>query len=307
MQIKKEIKQRLDNIKDIPSIPTIASEVLRAMEDPLAGAKQTARIIDKDQSLTAKILRRANSPLYGFSRQVSTIDVAVMVLGNDSIREIIMSYIVQGFFSKVNITVFNIMHFWEYSLYSASASRILARRLKYKLAGEAFIAGLMHDIGIMIIAEFFTEEYIDIKELVENKNKSLIDAENLILGITHQEIGYWFAEKWNLPKNLCESILNHHTHYSEFESDIEKVKEEDISFINVKQQLTAIVSMSEWLAFVAKKSTFFLGDIPPPYYLAEEIFPDITDNSFIDESSSLYLLQKDIENEFEMIMEEYKF
>lgn len=303
--LKNEIRNRLENIKDIPSIPIIAAEILKAMENPLLGAKDAARIIDKDQSLTARILRRANSPIYGFARQISTIDVAVVVLGMDNLREIILTYIVQGFFSKVNTSIFNAIKFWEYSVYTATTARILARKLKYKLAGEAFIAGLMHDLGILIIAEFFTNDYADIKELIFKNRASIIQAENSVLGANHTQIGYWLAEKWNLPKRLCDVILNHHTHYSQLERKL-GINDSIVNFNNINQPLTSLISMSELLSHVFKISHIFLGETPPSYYLAEEIFPDISEHDFLDESSNIYLLGQEINKEYQSVMEDYK-
>ncbi len=299
------IERVLESIKDIPSIPTVASAVLKAMEDPLMGAKDIAKIVDKDQSLALRILRMANSPIYGFERRVSTIDLAVVILGMDNLREIIMSYIVQGFFSKVRSNVFNIINFWEYSLLSASAARIIARRLKYKLAGEAFISGLMHDIGLIIIAEYFTKQYEQIKHEMETGQYTLVQLEKKYLGATHAEIGYWLTQKWNLPLNMCNAVLNHHRHYSliDEEDDISEYTA-SVNFGAIKQPLTAILSISEWITWKMGKAEHFVGKKAPEYYLAEELFENLSEHDFLDPASHFGLIINEIQEEYEMVIEE---
>jgi HD-like signal output (HDOD) protein len=299
------IEKVLDSISDIPSIPTVASAVLKAMEDPLVGAKDIAKIVDKDQSLAVRILRMANSPIYGFSRRISTIDLAVVILGMDNLREIIMSYIVQGFFSKVKSNVFNTIHFWEYSLLSASAARIIARRLKYKLAGEAFISGLMHDIGLIIIAEHFTSQYEKIKLELEAGEMTLTELEAKYIGATHAEIGYWLTQKWNLPLNMCNAVLNHHQHYSLVDENHDTSEfSASMNFGAIKQPLTAIISISEWITWKMDKAGQFLGKKVPEYYLAEELFSNLSEHDYLDSESQFGLIISEIKEEYEMVIEE---
>jgi HD-like signal output (HDOD) protein len=300
-----QIEKILDSIKDIPSIPTVAAAVLKAMEDPLVGAKDISKIVDKDQSLALRILRMANSPIYGFERRISTIDLAVVILGMDNLREIIMSYIVQGFFSKVKSNVFNTIHFWEYSLLSASAARIIARRLKYKLAGEAFISGLMHDIGLIIIAEYFTKQYEKIKQEMQIGELTITQLEKKHIGATHAEIGFWLTQKWNLPLNMCNAVLNHHNHYSLIDEDDDTSEyTASVNFGAIKQPLTAIISISEWITWKMDKSEQFVGKKAPEYYLAEELFSNLSEHDFLNPESQFGLIINEIKEEYEMVIEE---
>ncbi len=299
------IERVLESIKDIPSIPTVASAVLKAMEDPLVGAKDIAKIVDKDQSLAIRILRMANSPIYGFERKISTIDLAVVILGMDNLREIIMSYIVQGFFSTVKNNVFNTIHFWEYSLLSASAARIIARRLKYKLVGEAFISSLMHDIGLIIIAEYFTKQYENIKQELSNGELTISQLEIKHVGASHAEIGHWLTQKWNLPLNMCMAVQNHHMHYSLIDEDDDTSEyTASMNFGSIKQPLTAIISISEWITWKMGKSEEFVGSKVPEYYLAEELFSNLSEHDFLDPESQFGLIINEIKEEYEMVIEE---
>lgn len=302
--LSETLRKLLDSINDIPSIPTVASEVLRAMEDPMVGAKEIGKIVDKDQALTVRILRMANSPVYGFRKQVSTVDLAVVILGMDNLKEVIMSYIVQGFFSKVQTSVFNTVAFWEYCLLAASAARITARKLKYKLAGEAFIAGLMHDIGIMILAEFFTDSYIEIKKCMAAGTKSIIECEKEVLGASHAEIGGWLANKWGLPDKLCHAIAYHHTHYKKLKPDSPNDMKKSV--INVPNPLTAVVSIAEWISMKINADGRFIGNVEPEYYLAQEVFSNLSDHDYLAENSSFNLLITDIKEEYNLVIDELK-
>ena len=214
--LNEQARVKLARLRELPTIPHIMAEVLRAMEDPDISASKLAKIIEKDQSLTAKILKSANSPLYGFVRRISTIDLAIVVLGLNTIREIVLSLVIYKFFAKIDPKYFNVKAFWEYSVFCGSTSKLMARKLGYRLAGEAFVAGLMHDVGILILVEYFENDYKKIFNISYTDKISELEAERQVLGFTHAEIGYWLAEKWNLPDPLCQAILHHHTHYSAF-------------------------------------------------------------------------------------------
>lgn len=291
------VRIKLERLRDLPTIPHIMSEVLHAIEDPDISAARLAKIMEKDQALTAKILKTANSPYYGFVRRISTIDLAVVVMGLNTIKEIVLSLVVHKFFSKIDKKIFNIQHFWEYSVFCASTSRLLARKLGYKLAGEAFVAGLMHDIGILILVEYFTNDYKKIFNIAYNQKISELESEINILGFNHAEIGYWLAEKWNLPDSLCASILNHHTHFSKFsKNDI--INTQTVDFDEIGQPLTAIVSLSEWFAFIMGKMDWLPVYQESELYLSKEVFDDISDDEIFEPNSAFDLLKKEIEDEY---------
>lgn len=290
-----DIRTRLESIRNLPTIPLVVSQVLQAVDDPETSAARLANIIERDQSLTARVLRVANSPFYGFTRKISTIDLAVVVLGMNTIKEIVLSLIVQRFFSKISTEIFDIKAFWHYSVFCGSASRLLARKLGYKLAGEAFVGGLMHDIGILIIAEYFSARFREIVEFQQENNCSLLAAEEEVLGANHCEIGAWFAEKWNLPGQLGSAIQNHHKHYSKFTASSDK----DINFHEIDQPLTAIVSMSEWFASLLGYLEWAPGLKINELYLSKEVFGDISEHDLLDQGSAFALLKQELIEEYE--------
>ena len=292
--LNEKILKKLESLRDLPTIPIVISEVLELIDNPKISAYQLAQIIEKDQALTARVLRIANSPYYGFSRKISTIDLAIVIMGFNTLKEIVLSLVIRRFFSKVTNKIFNIKSFWHYGLFCASSSRLLAKKLGYKIVGEAFVAGLMHDIGILIIAEYFSEEFKKIKYLVENNGIDIIDAEFKILGNTHTQIGSWIAEKWNLPEQIINAINNHHTNYKRF-----LPKEEfSFNFDRIDEQLTAIVSISEWLSAFLGFKDWIIEKKQPEFYLSDELFPQLSVYDFLDSESSFFALKQELIEEY---------
>lgn len=289
------IVNKLQSIQNIATMPNVASQVLAAVDNPDYSAAKIAVLLEQDQSLVARLLRVANSPFYGFSRKISTVELAVVVLGTNAIKEILIGLSIKRMFRKVQSLGFNIDAFWTYSLYCASASRVIARKIGYRLAGEAFVAGLMHDIGILIIAQYFGVDFAKIRELMAVRNLSLIEAEKLVLHTTHCEIGAWLGKKWNLPDRLLMSILNHHTNFSTFEQSGNDAESDKI----LDQPLTTIVSVAEWFA---RKNGYYKWNTekhPSTLYISDELFESSQDDDAIyDKESSIALLQNEINDEF---------
>lgn len=201
--------EELKNIRNLPSIPLIIFEVSRLLEDPMTNASDLAGLISKDQGMVTKILTIANSPFYGLSKKISTIEFAIVILGFENIKNIIIALSMIGAF-KGKGKNWNRKKYWYHCLATASIAKRLAEDLGYPKSGEAFTAGLLHDLGIAIIQLYFNKEYNKIYKLAYSKNADPLEAETEVLNVTHQEVGNFLVEKWNLPKALCDSILYHH-------------------------------------------------------------------------------------------------
>jgi HD-like signal output (HDOD) protein len=211
MLMEKELlKKKIQSIIQLPALPAIAIEIINMVEDPRTSASMLGRVISKDQVLTAKVLKIANSPFYGFSRKIATIDFAIIVLGFDTLKEVVMSVSLISSLSKKLTREFNSRQFWDHSIACGVIARALARNHGYRVIGEVFIAGLLHDIGILIINQYLFNEYKEIVKLIKQEKISLEDAEMRVLGVTHGEIGSWLAEKWNFPGQLVDTIAFHH-------------------------------------------------------------------------------------------------
>jgi putative nucleotidyltransferase with HDIG domain len=207
---KRNYKDFLFNIRNLPSIPMVIFEVSKLLDDPFTSASELAELINKDQGMVAKILTVANSPLYGLPRKVSTIEFAIVILGFENIKNIITALsMIETLKGKAD-KYWNRKRYWSHSLATASIAKKIADDVGYAKSGEAFTAGLLHDLGISIIQRFLNKEFVLISKQVTDNNISYLDAEQEVLEATHQEVGYFLAEKWNLPQPLADTILHHH-------------------------------------------------------------------------------------------------
>ncbi len=206
----KDFRDSLGYIRNLPSVPSIIFEVSRLLDNPLTNASELAKIINRDQGMVAKILTVANSPLYGLPRKVATIEFAIILLGFENLKNIITALSMIETIKGKSDKYWNRKKYWAHSLATASISKTIADDLGYVRSGEAFTAGLLHDLGISILQRFLHTEFVNVINLVKEKNIPFLEAEKVILEATHQEVGYYLAEKWNLPTPLAESILYHH-------------------------------------------------------------------------------------------------
>ncbi|MBK6911097.1 MAG: HDOD domain-containing protein [bacterium] len=207
----KAVFARLRDAHDLPTLPTIALEVSRLANDPLAGMSEIVRIIRNDPSMTGKILRVANSAFYGMPRRVESLNMALVVLGMREVSSLVTSISVLGAFPKqVSAGGFQREIFWEHSAGTGEIARVLASRLQLRLHGIEFTAGLLHNIGKIVLHQYYSTELANAFNMsVQEKIPSIV-AEQRILGTDHAEVGAWLCEKWSLPSSIVESIRYHH-------------------------------------------------------------------------------------------------
>ncbi len=211
MQKKKEKTELiLRNIFNLPPVPKAIKEALELLENPVTNNSKLSYVISKDQGLVTKILTIANSPLYGLLRKVTTIDFAILVLGYQELKNIISVLSLVETFKNKTDQYLDQNEFWLHSFLTGIASRRLAADLDFPNDGEAFIAGFLHDLGFSVIHRFMHSSFIEIVELVEYTGISYQEAELEVLGMMHQQIGYYLLDKWNFPEQLCDAVLNHH-------------------------------------------------------------------------------------------------
>lgn len=297
--LEPHIENKLESISNLPTIPVIISQVLDMIDNDGASASSLSSIVEQDQTLTAHVLKVANSPFYGFSRRIATVELAIVVLGMNEIKDIVYSLVVRRLFTKVRKSVFDVNGFWRYSVFCGSCARFLARKFGYRLAGEAFVAGLVHDIGILIIVEYFTKEYLIIKQLVEETGCSLVEVENQVLGNNHSEIGAWFGGKWNLPDNLCNAIRDHHSTNESIKSKKNGRLPVNLRFNDIDKPLTALASLSEWFATVLGFKSWIHNSDDEDYYVSGGIASLFNLNDLLDQQSEVQLLKQEILDEFE--------
>lgn len=205
----KRIRRITDSLISLPTLPTIIAKMLELVDNPRTSASSLAGLIMQDQVLTARILKLANSSFYAFPRQIATVKLALVVLGFESVKEMALSLSVLNTFKGENNKHFDTSHFWQHSVSVGAGSRMLARETCYRLAGEAFVAGLLHDIGKLVLNQYLPEEFAEVQTRIWERGQPCEEAEKMVLGVTHAEIGAWLAERWNLPVPLVEAIRWH--------------------------------------------------------------------------------------------------
>lgn len=209
-QNKKKVNRVLSSVYNLPSVPTIIFDVTKIIEDPRSSAAQLGQLISKDQGLVTKILSVANSPLYGIPRRVSTIEFAIVILGFNHIKNIVIALSMMEAFKNIGDTKFDHKSYWEHSLLTATAAKRIADDLGFTLSGEIFTGGLLHDLGIPVIYKYFNKEFKAIESAVKKENQKYLDAESSILGVNHCELGELLIDRWNLPERLKNVVKYHH-------------------------------------------------------------------------------------------------
>ena len=202
---KESIRRRVEALKSVPTMPGIFEKISRLIESSETAAADVANIISSDQALSAKVLRLVNSAFYGFPGRISNVTHALIILGFDVVKGLVLS-----------TSVFDMMlarglsGLWEHSLGCAITAGVIARRIEHPDPEEVSVAALLHDLGKVIIKIEIPEESSLIEEAVEKKQISVYEAEENILGFNHSTVGKWLSKKWNLPRALADPIAHHH-------------------------------------------------------------------------------------------------
>jgi putative nucleotidyltransferase with HDIG domain len=196
-------------IRDLPSLPIIVVELLNSFGQSDISTSAMANKVSQDQSLSAKTLRLANSSFYGLQRKVTTIQQAITVLGFDSVRTLITAAGVIGNFSDEKHPSFDFTNFWRHAIGTAVCAKELAR-VKNLNQDYAFISGLLHDIGVLVLVTRFPEQYSQVLSYRGQHGCYRIEAERVVLGLDHTVVGRALAEYWKFPLLIQKSITNHH-------------------------------------------------------------------------------------------------
>ncbi len=199
----KIVKKKLRRLEGLPTLPPIVQRLNKLIENEETSFSQIAELIEKDQVITSKILRLANSAFYGFPKKISTVQNALVLLGVNIIKVLIITSSIFEIIYKEDVSL------WEHSIGVATCARILAEKLEIKEPQEIATAGLLHDLGKIVEKVSFKVEYKKMEELVQEGKTSLL-AEKEIFGLDHAEMGAFLMKIWNLPDRLIEAVGAHH-------------------------------------------------------------------------------------------------
>lgn len=210
-----ETAERLQSIvmttRDLPAMPQVAAKVLELASDPGTSAAQLQQVISDDQAMTGRILKIANSAMYSCSRRIRTLSEAIVMLGFNSIRSLVVTSAARNLYNtRKSRTGLKERLLWEHSIGCAIACRLLTAERAPGLAEEAFLAGLMHDIGKLVLNLRVPERFDEVVQVVYNEGRPFHVTEAELLGFDHTQVGALLVNKWRLSPLLEEAILNHH-------------------------------------------------------------------------------------------------
>ena len=207
----KDPQKVIEKIDDLPTLPRTVLQITGLVNDPKSSAKDLARVITDDQVLTVRLLKLVNSSFYGFPQRISTVTGAIVLLGFDAIRNLLLTTSVFDLFANRNRQKKQDQErFWDHSLGCAVGAKVIGNYLRHDKIEELFVSGLLHDIGKIVEMMFLPDEFSKIVAAVNRDNILMTTAENNVLGYNHAEVGKLLAEKWNLPVKLVQVIAHHH-------------------------------------------------------------------------------------------------
>jgi putative nucleotidyltransferase with HDIG domain len=207
-----DLRRIIARVEDLPTLPRTVLRITELVNDPRASAKDLSIIITDDQVLTARLLKLVNSSFYGFPQRVSTVTGAIVLLGFDAIRNLLLTTSVLDLFpARIAHVRRDQEQLWDHSLACAIGAKAIGNFLRHDKLEELFVAGLLHDIGKIVEMMFLPDEFARITERVRSEGVLISSAEQDLLGCTHADIGRLLAERWNLPAKLVGVIARHHT------------------------------------------------------------------------------------------------
>jgi signal transduction histidine kinase/HD-like signal output (HDOD) protein len=205
-----QLFDRISTFKNLPTLPHILLEFIATCNRLDSTHEDLSEIINKDSSLTAKVMRMVNSAYYGLPSRVTSMKHALLLLGTDAVKNIAVSASVfQAFARTKGDAVFDLKRFWRHSLTCATTAKLLAKKVAYSSPDEAFLSGLLHDIGKLVLWVNFPKEYAEMLTS-SNNDSNLLLAGEMTLGATHCEVAAWMIGQWNLQSFMADAILYHH-------------------------------------------------------------------------------------------------
>ena len=202
---QKIFKRRVEALKTLPTLPIVMTKIMKMVKDDRVSASSIGAVIEADQVLSARVLKIANSSFYGYSGKISSASHAVVMLGVNTIKGLVLG-----------TTVFELMEkglagLWAHSMGCATTASIIARKLGADNVEDIATAGLLHDIGKVVIFTQLPRDFSKIIEITDERKATIREVEKELLGITHDEVSQWVCEKWRFPVSLREPVAYHHT------------------------------------------------------------------------------------------------
>ncbi len=266
MVIKDFKSKVLKMISYLPPIPTVMVELVQALNNEDIELNLLGRIIAKDPSMSVNVLKVANSAFYQLPVKVNTIEHAVRMLGTREIASLCIACTAgKTLKAPDNQATIDLSMFWKHSVATGVISKVLCSELGIQTQNNIYLAGLIHDVGKIILDRFMHDVYKEIVKITYNENISVIEAEQRVIGESHAKVGGWLMEAWNLP-SIFVDIANYH--HSVMETDEDSRLE--VAIVSLSNQLARLKSFG----FGGDMSGVVLADIDA-WKIIDEAYPQI--------------------------------
>ncbi|MBN1760409.1 MAG: HDOD domain-containing protein [Chitinispirillaceae bacterium] len=251
MPISEQLRDRIEHFANLPTLPQVATRLMSIINNPLTSSSDVAFVVGQDLSLSAKVLRLANSAFYGIPRSITSINNAVVILGLKVINTMVLSLTVFDMFpdDKQTSALFDRKSFWLHSLSCGLIAKFLATRIRKVILfdpEEAFCAGLLHDIGKVVMEQYLHDDFHDALEHATINKIPIYQAENSTLGYSHTDIAEWLTTSWSLPSEIRLSLMYHHDPQRSVQS----------------QDIISLCHLADWLCY--KTGMVISGDYEAP-------------------------------------------
>src|SRR5436305_10629835 len=200
------VAQALKKVTTIATLPEVTAKIVATVEDPKSTAAALHKIVAHDPALATRILKVVNSAFYGLPGQIGSVERAIVLLGLNAIKNIAVAASLGQLFRGIKLTdKFTAKDLWTHCIAVGVAARELARQMKVPIADEAFLAGLIHDVGILVSLQLWPDKLRGACEAAAASERPYIDIEREALGVDHQQLGQGLAELWKFPRS-CQLV-----------------------------------------------------------------------------------------------------
>ncbi|PKM66880.1 MAG: hydrolase [Firmicutes bacterium HGW-Firmicutes-2] len=234
------LEELIEKVDDIPAFPQTVINIMALLKEPRSAAVDIEREVMKDQGLTTKMLKMANSAFYSGRRQIKTVADATVLLGFDTVQSLVLASTVGKVMEKeLKGYSYERNALWRQSQISAIMARAIAKKAKFSNPDIAYTAGLLKDVGKVILDEYVHESYQEILTKISNEVMPYVAAEEEILGFNHGQVGARIVEKWNLASELVDAIEYHHKPFQSMDNI------ELVSIVHISDGLVMMMGIHE--------------------------------------------------------------
>ncbi len=255
-----EKEELIKKAGDLKVLPFVARKVLDTMNDENFSVSDLNNIVEKDQTITARVLKISNSALYGLRYQVNSLQQALLILGLKTIRSLVLAVSTRSLYKKFGITEQKI---WDHSVGTAISAKMIAAGLGTLLEEVAFTGGLMHDLGKVVMNNEIPEAFAEVMMKTYNEGVDSIAAEKEICGYDHTEVGSKVAEKWGISNILIEILAKHHLHNSKLEDMEDPAVAQSIACVNLADNVCKVLG----IGYRSPDDTILLHTLPSAVFL----------------------------------------